>query len=92
MSNLDANGFELPWILFSQKVYKGFAISNQHENREPDYILYKIIQNPLWKHSELNSDAFALMSCFRDAVINMNSKASQAIMLHIRDAHKWEKE
>jgi hypothetical protein len=80
MNNLDANGFELPWELEVQKEFTS------------NITKYRIIPNPLWKHNNLNSPEFALMSCFRDAVINMNSKASQAIMLHIRDAHKWTKE
>jgi hypothetical protein len=86
-NNLDANGFELPWLLFKEEIPKGEWLPNIKEQ-----IRYKIIPNPFWKHNNLNSPEFALMSCFRDAVINMNSKASQAIMLHIRDAHKWTKE
>jgi hypothetical protein len=84
-NNLDTNGFELPWELLKEEI-------PPCKNPPSFKIRYKIVPNPLWQNRDLNSPEFALSCCFRDAIMHMNQHAARAIMLHIRDAHKWKEE
>lgn len=84
MSNQDANGIELPWILHTEEIPYGQWIPNlQYQIR------HKIIPNPLWPHADVNSPTFAIISCFHQAIVNMNQSAGNAMILHIQDAWKW---
>lgn len=91
MSNQDTNGLELPWILFREDIYDDFLSKEIIKELAilPKMTRHKIIPNKLWKHNSLNSPAFALSSCLRDAIVHLNQTAANAILLHIQDAHKW---
>jgi hypothetical protein len=84
MSNQDSNGIELPWVLLKVNIPEGQWIYGLK-----DQVKYKIIPNPLWEHESINSETLAITSCFRDAIVNMNFRAAQAMVLHLQDIWKW---